>query len=120
TDGFPGGTFRAHGVTTLGSDTNRAYSVIIQVDGKLVAGGFGPLDDYMLERFNINGSPDSTFGTFGVVKTPIDSPSSIHSLAIQTDEKIVASGYSYIGANGNLTLARYNPNGFLDSTFNND
>lgn len=62
---FPGDDFS--GAQVIG--------VAIQSDGKIVAGisnftqGFGPL--FILARLNINGSLDTTFGSGGIVVTPL-------------------------------------------------
>ena len=51
-----------------------AFSVASQNDGKLVAAGFtnnGTDDDFALVRYYVDGSVDNTFGTNGIVITPI-------------------------------------------------
>ena len=64
------------------------------------------------------GSLDVTFGTAGTVTTAIGSGNDeIHALGIQADGKIVVAGYARVGANDDFALARYNPNGTLDTSF---
>jgi uncharacterized delta-60 repeat protein len=94
------------------------YAVAIQGDGKIVmAGVFFPPTfgiDLALLRYNSNGTLDTTFGSGGEVLTGGDGAiSRPESLAIQADGKIVAAGQ---GANG-FALARYNPDGSLDTSF---
>ncbi|MDI6766387.1 MAG: T9SS type A sorting domain-containing protein [Bacteroidota bacterium] len=107
------------------SGTNEFWSMAIQQDEKIVTGGYmidGNFDCYwQLIRFKTNGSIDSTFGTNGIVITNLSPVGYLwnqgYSIAIQSDGKIIMSG-----AVGNLPysdfgLARYNPDGSLDTTF---
>ena len=79
--------------------TDRAYSVAIQSDGKIVAAGNsygdGSNADFALVRYNTDGSLDTNFGIDGKVTTAIGSGDDYaKSVAIQSDGKIVAAGYS--------------------------
>ena len=42
------------------------------------------------------------------------------SVTIQSDGKIVAAGVSYNGSNNDFALVRYNTDGSLDASFDND
>ncbi|HYV92911.1 MAG TPA: T9SS type A sorting domain-containing protein [Chitinophagales bacterium] len=96
-------------------------SVGLQSDYKIVAGGsIGPNSVFEIARYDSNGIIDTSFNSTGFVTTVIGSASAINSLAIQSDGKIVAAGASYLGANADFALARYNPNGSLDSSFDQD
>ena len=65
-----------------------------------------------------SGSLDTTFGTDGIVKTPVGSNYDVaYALGIQPDGKIVAAGYSNNGGNYDFALVRYNANGSLDTGF---
>jgi uncharacterized delta-60 repeat protein len=65
------------------------------------------------------GAPDPSFNGPGKVTTAIGSGNDeAHALARQPDGKLVAAGYSHNGANNDFALARYNPNGSLDTSFN--
>ncbi len=72
--------------------------------------------------FAAAGDLDLSFGNGGKVITPIGSSYDFaHSIAIQTDGKIVAAGYSQ-GVNADLRTAdfavvRYNTDGSLDTSF---
>ena len=95
-----------------------AYSVAIQADGKIVVAGGG----FAVVRYNPNGSLDTTFNGTGIVSTQINNGSShARSVAIQSDGKIVVAGDN---STGPFTLAfaivRYNTNGSLDTSFDND
>ncbi|MUG95780.1 hypothetical protein F7734_26855 [Scytonema sp. UIC 10036] len=93
------------------------FDIVIQSDGKIVAGGYafsGSSEDFALVRYNSDGSLDTSFGTGGVILTPIGNHTDrIYSLAIQSDGKIIAAGE----ANSDFALARYNSNGSLDTSF---
>ncbi len=61
-----------------------------------------------------DGALDATFGTLGKVRTDFASSSDhAYCVTIQPDQKIIAAGTS----NSLMALARYLPNGSLDSTF---
>lgn len=120
TNGNLDNTFGNDGKVTTSIDSiSGGYSLAIQSDGKILLSGFGSDDTksyFALLRYHINGSLDSTFDNDGKVTTLFGVHSAGHSLAIQSDGKIVVAGTS----DGSMALARYNLNGSLDSTFNND
>ncbi len=96
------------------------FSVAVQSDGKIVAGGYSYHYSngvygiqFLLVRFNSDGSLDSTFGAGGMVTTDFGSWGAIAALAIQPDGKIVAAG----NVSGGFGAARYNTDGSLDATF---
>ncbi|TDH29316.1 T9SS type A sorting domain-containing protein [Segetibacter sp. 3557_3] len=99
-------------------------AMAIQADGKLVVGGrviVNNSEDFGLARYNTDGSLDQTFNGNGTVSTPITQYGDvILGLAIQTDGKIVAAGFSNNLLSNEIALARYNPNGTLDSMFDSD
>src|SRR5438067_2688779 len=105
-------------------------SVVIQSDGKIVvAGGAFPLftflGDFKVVRYNPNGSLDTSFGDGGIVTTTFPEGSYAFALALQSDGKIIAAGTVFVDFNpGDMSdtdfaLARYNPDGSLDTTFGN-
>ena len=97
TNGSLDTTFDADGIATIGI-WSYGYSVAIQSDGKIVVAGQRIHtqyynDDFLLVRYNTNGSLDNTFGSGGIVTTNIgNNPSAAFSVAIQSDGKIVAGG----------------------------
>src|SRR5213080_4539053 len=105
-------------------------SVVIQPDGKIVvAGGAFPLftfaGNFQVVRYNSNGSLDRSFGNGGIVTTTFPEGSYAFALALQSDGKIIAAGTVFVDFNpGDMSdtdfaLARYNPDGSLDTTFGN-
>jgi uncharacterized delta-60 repeat protein len=125
TDGSLDTTFGSGGkvTTPVGSIEDVASALGIQSDGRIVAAGYsyksdGNNYDFALVRYNTDGSLDTTFGTNGIVSTPIGSSNDYaSSLGIQSDGRIVAAGYSYNGSNNDFALVRYNVNGTLDTGF---
>ncbi len=111
----------SNGIITLAINSEAQINNIkIQNDGKIITGGYSITNNsgsqFTLARFNINGTPDPTFGQSGIQITSISSSSQIMDLEIQNDEKIIACGYSNNGAN-QFTLARYNTDGSIDNSF---
>jgi len=123
-DGSPDSSFDADGrLTTAFSSytytSDYAYAVAFQPDGKiLVAGESGSA--FALARYHPDGTLDTTFDGDGKVATPVGSSSYGRALAIQDDGKVVVAGYSYTGGNYDFAMARFNPNGVLDTTFDGD
>jgi uncharacterized delta-60 repeat protein len=99
--------------TDCGSSSDSAFGVVVQADGKIIAGGVGS-GDVALARYNANGSLDPTFGSGGRVTTDLGSSFDVaNTLALQGDGKIVAAG----GNSSDFALVRYSPNGSLDTSF---
>jgi uncharacterized delta-60 repeat protein len=105
--------------TGFGGEPSAANAVAIQPDGKIVAAGETDFGDgrFALARYNPDGSPDTDFAGDGRVLTDIGGgDDGANAVAIQPDGKIVAAGNTAFGG-GNFGLARYNPDGSLDTTF---
>ncbi|HEY7098680.1 MAG TPA: delta-60 repeat domain-containing protein [Terriglobales bacterium] len=129
-DGTLDSSFGSGGrVTTDFGLTDIARGLVIQPDGKIVVAGqsydlFSVFGEYALARYNSDGSLDSTFGNGGMVTSFLGGQGcAANALALQTDGKIVVAGEITIdfifGENGDLdfAVARYNPDGSLDTTF---
>ena len=101
------------------------FSLLLEPDGQIVAGGVGILldgityrHDFVVARYNTNGSLDTNFGTGGVVTTDIDANTDIVlDLQRQSDGKIVAAGYTEPRYDVDFAVVRYQENGTLDPTF---
>jgi uncharacterized delta-60 repeat protein len=111
-----------------GGSNDRGYSVAVQADGKVVVVGetIGAADDsFAIVRYAVNGALDTAFGGGGKVRTDFAAQSVewASSVAIQPDGKIVAAGPVGIpgsGTRADFALARYNPDGTLDTGFDGD
>ena len=130
TDGTLDTTFGSRGRVRTDFPTLAAIpsAVVIQPDGKIVvAGGAFPLftfaGNFEVVRYNPNGSLDNSFGSGGIVTTFFPQGSYAFAVALQSDGKIIAAGTHFVDFNpGDMSdtdfaLARYNPDGSLDSTF---
>jgi uncharacterized delta-60 repeat protein len=125
-DGTLDGTFDSDGkvVTTISSTSDVAYAVAIQNDGKiLVSGGAnsGPNSTFCVVRYNGDGSLDNTFDGDGILLGPFPATFSFagQAIALQNDGKILVGG-AVNGDQLDFAVARLNPNGSLDNSFDND
>ncbi|MCA3749091.1 MAG: hypothetical protein IN808_08140, partial [Rubrobacter sp.] len=101
-------------VTSFGAGDDHAYAIAIQGDGKIVVAGSSG-GDFALARYRANGNPDTTFSGDGRLTTDFGSASDVaYGLALQADGRIVAAGQT---SQSDFALARYNPDGTLDETF---
>jgi len=107
-------------MTNFGSGDG-ATGVALQ-GGKIVTVGFGgSLRDFALARYNLNGSLDTSFSGDGKQTTDFGGFDTATGVALQGDGKIVAVGSAGGGATSDdFALARYNPNGSLDTSFSGD
>jgi uncharacterized delta-60 repeat protein len=109
--------------TPIGSGYDQAYSIAIDANGRIVAAGYSdqggsPYYDFALIRYNSDGSLDTTFGTGGIVTTPIGSGYDVaRTITIDANGKIIITGETYNGSNHDFALARYNSDGSLDTDF---
>ncbi len=114
-------TFSGDGKQTTGF---AGFGVAIQPNGRIVAVGTDfTVGDFVLARYNPNGSLDTSFSGDGQQTTDFGfgAADQATGVALQGDGKIVAAGYASGGATGrDFALARYNPNGSLDTSFSGD
>jgi uncharacterized delta-60 repeat protein len=133
----PDGTFdESFGVggkvaTEIGGFGSSGKAFALQDDGKIVVGGHvygfneeNSGEDFLLVRYNTDGSLDNSFGTDGMVyidfSDEVEGSSDVLSaLAIQPDGKIVAVGsvYDDFSFGYNMGIARVNTDGSLDGSF---
>jgi uncharacterized delta-60 repeat protein len=108
-------------VTTAIGSSSAAHAVVLQPNGKLVIAGVGTNATqfvFALARYNPNGSLDTSFNGTGKVTTPVGSTDVAEDLVLQPDGKLAVTGFTYVGSRRFFALARYNPNGSLDTGFN--
>ena len=114
-------------VTSFSSGFDEARDIVIQPDGKIVAGGVGGTDpgflsfDFSVARYNPDGSLDPSFGVGGKVVTDFDNGSTdeASAIALQPDGKIILAGETFGIFGTRFALMRYNPDGSLDASFGN-
>ena len=117
-------TFGVNGVVipTFGASGPDVFESIVQLDnGQLLVTGSrddGSQNDIILLRYSADGVIDTTFGTNGVVTTPIGSNYSLaYGLAVQDSGKIIVAGSTDAGSNNDIVVIRYLSNGTLDPDF---
>lgn len=115
------GTVRTH---FNGLSTERGYGAAIQSDGKIIVVGSSFINfvAFGVARYNTDGSLDTTFGSYGTVRTYLNGSNGANDVAncvaVQTDGKIVVAGKThYLFNYGQFGVVRYNVNGTVDSTF---
>jgi len=123
-------SFGGTGIVTTSLGPNKsdgAEAVAIQSDGKIVAVGFtspaiNPRADFAMVRYNGDGSIDTTLAHTGSVTTALGTNNDIaYAVALQSDGKIVAAGYSFQTPSlQDFAIARYYSDGVLDLTFSGD
>ncbi|HEY0544521.1 MAG TPA: FG-GAP-like repeat-containing protein [Pyrinomonadaceae bacterium] len=128
TDGMLDASFGTGGIvrTTIAGQDTSGQSIVIQADGKILAGGHmstmsgspSPSASYLLTRLNPDGSPDATWDGDGVVSivygaSGFPGTNGFLSLALQADGRVVALGH------GNI-IYRFNTDGSLDTGFDGD
>lgn len=118
-------TFDGDGIATLVlPDIQDIRDIAIQPDGKIIVGGTtGPSSsvlDFMVVRFNANGTPDAAFGPtgIGVIQVSFMDSDELRSISLQPDGKIVAGGNTNGGSLP--ALMRLTDTGALDTTFDGD
>jgi uncharacterized delta-60 repeat protein len=105
-----------------------ASAVALQADGRIIAAGTDYVDfsndvssntDFALARYNIDGSPDTTFGAGGQVTTDFNGfNDDVFSVLVQRDGRIVAVGSALSQVTSyDFAAARYLANGALDTSF---
>ncbi|MGI9270748.1 MAG: hypothetical protein ACR2QT_03165 [Woeseiaceae bacterium] len=121
TDGSLDTSFDVDGIagTPIPNAESSGTSVEIDSDDKIVVGGvgqdYGIFDSvFVVARFNVDGTLDTTFDSVGYSMNPVapGQPANLGTIALQTDGKIVQAGM----VNQDFGVIRYNPNGSVDDT----
>jgi len=125
-DGSLTPTFGAGGLVTTAfgeGSYDIANAVVIGSAGRIVAVGetdaAGTMD-FALARYTPDGTLDATFGTDGRVTTDFsggESYDKAYAMALDADSRIIAAGVTSPDHEFDFALARYAPDGRLDSSF---
>ncbi len=124
-DGTLDNTFGVNGIviTEIGDSLDMCYSSVIQSDGKIILAGYSNEESRNLiavARYNTDGTLDNTFSVDGKVTTLVGVNSICNAVILQKDGKIVVGGSSYNGDDTDYALVRYNTDGTLDHSFDDD
>ena len=116
-------------ILDLPGDSGWIRDIALQADGKIVAVGW--LDTlnpaqagFIIIRLNADGSFDPSFGQGGIVTSGFGYQfARANSVALQNDGKLIVGGYaiqSRYATSTQVIIARYLPNGALDTSFHYD
>jgi len=126
TNGTLDNTWNGSGMTTtsFGATWDEARSVVIQPDGKILAGGIATSGTprYAIALYNSDGTLDNGFDTDGKLTTVTGSSSGINAMAYTSDSKIIAAGYANTTGNFDFAIIRYGAfsvKGIEDEEINN-
>jgi uncharacterized delta-60 repeat protein len=111
--------------TVFGAFTTQLAGIVVQAvgvnSGKSVVAGFtlspSSYFNYILSRFNADGSLDTSFDTDGVVLTDFGYDNGAYGVALQADDNIVAAGQGGPGGIWRFNIVRWSANGALDTGF---
>lgn len=118
-------------VISMAPGDDKAHDVAVQSDGRILAAGYAYARRYRgriranfaLIALRPDGSPDTSFGVSGRVTTDFAGGDDVaQGLALQPDGRILAGGYTILasGSAVHAAVARYHPNGALDTSFGGD
>lgn len=124
-DGTLDSSFGVSGLVTtdFGDSDDQGYGMTSDASGRLIVAGASYRGatgyDFAVARYNTDGSLDTTFGGSGKVVTDFNQANDFAGpVTVGSDGKIIAAGEAYDGSAGfDFALARYNPDGTLDTTF---
>jgi uncharacterized delta-60 repeat protein len=122
-DGSADASFNGSGraVADFFSDGDFAEAVVVAPGGKVLAAGETNVNDFVTEalvRYNPDGTLDSTFDGDGKVFVPFEGARrEVYDVLVQPDRKVVVGGTSITGPRKDFYVARFNPDGTPDSSF---
>lgn len=126
------GGFGSGGVATINiNDNDIAEGIALQKDGKILVGGTSNKDgdaNYTVVRYTSGGVLDPSYGVGGIATYDLATFGSAgsydlgHGMAIQSDDKVILTGFSAPGGggNGNVVTIRLTILGQLDASFSGD
>jgi uncharacterized delta-60 repeat protein len=101
----------------------KLFDIAVQPDGKIVAVGgasaTGAFWDFIVLRYNADGTPDAGFGTGGrAIVSVVAGSDAANAVVIQPDGKIVVGGYAQNAAgSSDFAILRLNADGSRDEGF---
>ncbi len=110
-------------IIPIGNAQNYISGMVIN-NGKIILTGYydnSGSTDFAAVQLNNDGSKDITYGTNGLVSVNIEPFLNVaNAVALQSDNKVVITGYSYNGTTYVFSCVRIDNNGVLDNSFNID
>jgi uncharacterized delta-60 repeat protein len=109
---------------TTGDDIVRG--LVVQADGKILVGGTtgpanGAADHFAMARYNADGTPDTGFGTNGVLTSDPLANAALADAVVLSDGKILFAGSFALNAGSgdgqHSVLGRFTSTGAIDTTF---
>lgn len=132
-DGTPDPEFSGDGrvvITSTGATNERASAALVRADGRIVMAGAtnaAGTYDMLVMQLDVDGSPDSGFGTAGAVVIPFDlgfdHVDQAWAVAEDAEGRLLVAGHADLsdGADASdVALARLNADGSLDTSFGGD
>jgi len=108
--------------TDLGSG-EKAYAIALKPDGSMLLAGRMLLASVLTAfvKYAEDGSIDDSFDDDGRLTVGLGSAeSAFRSVAVQADGKYVLTGFAKVNTTVDAIVARFNPSGTLDTTFDGD
>lgn len=112
--------------TVINGEDDIAFSGALQADGKIIAAGYtltGTNYDFVMVRYNPDGTRDPTFGMDGIIITDFNGGNDIvNQVLIEPDGDIILIGYTGDDEFDEIDMAfaKYKPDGTPDHTFGGD
>jgi uncharacterized delta-60 repeat protein len=124
-DGAPDPAFGQQGIVTLPSAL-KPYALALQPDGRVLVGGSASPGYFAVARLLTTGELDHDFdgdigNANGLVTTQLSAagPGNGHAITVDSKNRIVLAGTQNASTKSYFAIARYQPDGKLDQTFNN-
>jgi len=110
-------------LNNMGASSNGNAVTVLPNNKIVVAGSFnnGSNNDFLLSRFNPDGSLDFSFpGGGNETQDLTGANDAANAVAVQSNGKIVLAGYALNGASNDFAVVRFNSDGSLDMAFDGD
>jgi uncharacterized delta-60 repeat protein len=126
-DGSLDNSFNSDGLLSsdLSGANDSAFALALQPDGALLIAGYIYLDsasDFALARYLPDGNLDASFDGDGWASLDFAGQGDqAFAMALQADGRVVLAGVAEVGMDSaDFALARFNPDGSLDASFDGD